>query len=166
MNYKVKDECAKRAFDMIKEQGYDKYDLVALCTNTKNPVKDWNAKDAAEFIRLVNESGKRVVWVGTSNSAEMAEEVENNIGDVFLNLINKTDIALLGGVLKNCKALVSVDTGTMHIGVAMKMPVVCLFFVPFLLDEWAPRDESFTRVILSEEGISASLCFEKLKELI
>lgn len=135
-------------------------------TNTKNPVKDWNAKEAAEFIKLVNKSGRRVVWVGTSNSAEMAEEVENNIGDVFLNLINKTDIALLGGVLKNCKALVSVDTGTMHIGVAMKMPVVCLFFVPFLLDEWAPRDESFTRVILSEEGISASLCFEKLKELI
>ena len=166
MNYKVKDECAKRAFDMIKEQGYDKYDLVALCTNTKNPVKDWNAKDAAEFIRLVNESGKRVVWVGTSNSSEMAEEVKNNIGDVFLNLINKTDIALLGGVLKNCRALVSVDTGTMHIGVAMKMPVVSLFFVPFLVDEWAPRDESYTRVILNEDGISASLCFEKLKELI
>lgn len=166
MNYKVKDECCKRAFDMIKEQGYDKYDLVALCTNTKNPVKDWNAKDAAEFIRLVNESGKRVVWVGTSNSSEMAEEVKNNIGDVFLNLINKTDIALLGGVLKNCRALVSVDTGTMHIGVAMKMPVVSLFFVPFLVDEWAPRDESYTRVILNEDGISASLCFEKLKELI
>lgn len=166
MNYRVKDEYSKRAFDMIKEQGYDKYELIALCTNTKNPVKDWNAKEAAEFIKLVNKSGRRVVWVGTSNSAEMAEEVENNIGDVFLNLINKTDIALLGGVLKNCKALVSVDTGTMHIGVAMKMPVVCLFFVPFLLDEWAPRDESFTRVILSEEGISASLCFEKLKELI
>ena len=166
MNYKVKDECAKRAFDMIKEQGYDKYDLVALCTNTKNPVKDWNAKDAAEFIRLVNESGKRVVWVVTSNSSEMAEEVKNNIGDVFLNLINKTDIALLGGVLKNCRALVSVDTGTMHIGVAMKMPVVSLFFVPFLVDEWAPRDESYTRVILNEDGISASLCFEKLKELI
>ena len=166
MNYKVKDECAKRAFDMIKEQGYDKYDLVALCTNTKNPVKDWNAKDAAEFIRLVNESGKRVVWVGTSNSSEMAEEVKNNIGDVFLNLINKTDIALLGGVLKNCRALVSVDTGTMHIGVAMEMPVVSLFFVPFLVDEWAPRDESYTRVILNEDGISASLCFEKLKELI
>ena len=166
MNYKVKDECAKRAFDMIKEQGYDKYDHVALCTNTKNPVKDWNAKDAAEFIRLVNESGKRVVWVGTSNSSEMAEEVKNNIGDVFLNLINKTDIALLGGVLKNCRALVSVDTGTMHIGVAMKMPVVSLFFVPFLVDEWAPRDESYTRVILNEDGISAPLCFEKLKELI
>lgn len=166
MNYRVKDECCKQAFDMIKEQGYDKYDLVALCTNTKNPVKDWNAKDAAEFIRLVNESGKRVVWVGTSNSSEMAEEVKNNIGDVFLNLINKTDIALLGGVLKNCRALVSVDTGTMHIGVAMKMPVVSLFFVPFLVDEWAPRDESYTRVILNEDGISASLCFEKLKELI
>ena len=166
MNYRVKDECCKRAFDMIKEQGYDKYDLVALCTNTKNPVKDWNAKDAAEFIRLVNESGKRIVWVGTSNSSEMAEEVKNNIGDVFLNLINKTDIALLGGVLKNCRALVSVDTGTMHIGVAMKMPVVSLFFVPFLVDEWAPRDESYTRVILNEDGISASLCFEKLKELI
>lgn len=72
-------------------------------TNTKNPVKDWNAKEAAEFIKLVNKSERRVVWVGTSNSAEMAEEVENNIGDVFLNLINKTDIALLGGVLKIAK---------------------------------------------------------------
>ena len=54
----------------------------------------------------------------------------------------------------------------MHIGGAMKMSVVSLFFVPFLVDEWAPRDESYTRVILNEDGISASLCFEKLKELI
>ena len=166
MSYIAKEKYVKQALDMIKEEGYDKYELIAICTNTKNPIKDWNAKDVSDFITLVNKTGRRVVWVGTSNSLQMAEEVENSIGKVFLNLINKTDISTLGGVLKNCRALVSVDTGTMHIGISMKMPVVGLFFVPCLADEWAPKDELYTRVIVNENGIRGSLCFEKLKELI
>lgn len=166
LSYRVKDEFSQSAYKMIKNSGYDKYELIALCTNTKNPLKDWNAKDAAEFIRLVNKSGRRVVWVGTSNSLQMAEDVESEIGKVFLNLINKTDISTLGGVLDNSKALVSVDTGTMHIGVAMKKPVVALFFRKDQFERWAPKDSSFTKVILDESGISGTEAFCQLENLL
>lgn len=166
MSYKPDKYHIDKAFELIKESGYDSFELVALCTNTKNPIKDWNAKEATDFIELVNKSGRRVVWVGTSNSKEIAHQVQKTLGNVFLNLIDKTDISTLGGVLAHSKALVSVDTGTMHIGVAMQKPVVALFFVPHLVEEWAPKDKKLNRVILNEKGICAAECFEKLNELI
>ena len=41
--------------------------------------------------------------------------------DDFINLVDKTTIAQLGALLANCKALISVDTGTMHLGLADRM---------------------------------------------
>ena len=49
--------------------------------------------------------------------------------DDFINLVDKTTIAQLGALLANCKALISVDTGTMYLGLAVDVPTVCLFYI-------------------------------------
>ena len=51
--------------------------------------------------------------------------------DDFINLVDKTTIAQLGALLANCKALISVDTGTMHLGLAVDVPTVCLFLYSY-----------------------------------
>lgn len=62
--------------------------------------------------------------------------------DDFINLVDKTTIAQLGALLANCKALISVDTGTMHLGLAVDVPTVCLFYIHTKahLDAWALKN--------------------------
>ena len=60
-------------------------------------------------------------------------------------------------VLRNCKGLISVDTGTMHLGYANNVPTVCVFYVQDNIKAWAPNPEIYPHTILptnlSSDGI-------------
>jgi heptosyltransferase-2 len=53
-----------------------------------------------------------------------------------LNLIGRTDLVALAGVLTQCRALVTNDSGAMHLGAAVGVSVTALF---------GPTDERATR---------------------
>jgi heptosyltransferase-2 len=57
------------------------------------------------------------------------EEVEAACGTGcrLVNLIGRTDLATLAGVLAQCRALVSNDSGAMHLGAAVGVPVTAVF---------------------------------------
>jgi heptosyltransferase-2 len=46
---------------------------------------------------------------------------------VPINLIGRTDLPMLAGVLAQCRALVSNDSGAMHVGAALGVPLVAIF---------------------------------------
>ena len=47
--------------------------------------------------------------------------------DAVLNLIGRTDLATLAGVMTHCRALVTNDSGAMHLGAAVGVSVTALF---------------------------------------
>ncbi len=83
---------------------------------------------------------------------EYGEELSKIAKDDFINLVDKTTIAQLGALLANCKALISVDTGTMHLGLAVDVPTVCLFYIHTKahLDAWAPEKSLYRCEVLTE----------------
>ena len=52
-----------------------------------------------------------------------------------LNLVGRTDLPTLGGVLAQCRSLVTNDSGAMHLGAAIGVPVTAVF---------GPTDERLT----------------------
>ena len=92
--------------------------------------KRWPPDRVAQVIsRLVRERGAAGVLVGAGADREAGRAIESTLPpDVrVLNLIGRTDVRLLIGVLARCRAFVSNDSGAMHLAAAAGVPVTAIF---------------------------------------
>ena len=71
--------------------------------------------------------------LGTPGEASVGVEIDRALSGSphqpakWLNLIGRTDVAALMGVLERCDLLVSNDSGAMHLASALGRPVVAIF---------------------------------------
>jgi heptosyltransferase-2 len=92
--------------------------------------KRWPPDRVARVItRLWQERGIRAVLVGASGDRDAGRAIESSVPpDVNLvNLIGRTDLRLLMGVIHACRAFVSNDSGAMHLAAALGVPVTAIF---------------------------------------
>ena len=99
--------------------------------------KRWPPSSFAVLARTLGADGLRPVLVGSAADAPVGRAILRALepNGAVLNVIGN-DIGGLVGVLANCRALVSNDSGAMHLGAAIGLPVT----VPF-----GPTDERLTR---------------------
>jgi len=103
--------------------------------------KRWPPLRVAEVIgRLTQERGATCVLVGASGDRDAGREIESALpsGVRAVNLIGRTDLRALIGVLSRCAAFVSNDSGAMHLAAAAGVPVTAIF---------GPTDERVTAPI-------------------
>jgi heptosyltransferase-2 len=92
--------------------------------------KRWPPERVAEVVtRLVRERGASCVMVGAAADRETGRAVESSLpaGVPLVNLVGRTDLRLLIGVLAHCDAFVSNDSGAMHLAAAAGVPVTAIF---------------------------------------
>ena len=92
--------------------------------------KRWPPERVAQVItRLSRERGIRCVLVGAGGDREAGRAIESTLPpDVsVINVIGRTDLRLLIGVLRACHAFVSNDSGAMHLAAALGVPVTAIF---------------------------------------
>ncbi len=91
--------------------------------------KQWPPRYFAELIRRLGaELGARAVLVGTAQDRAAGREIESSLGrGACLNVIGRTDLAALAGILSWCRAFVSNDSGAMHLAAAAGVPVTAIF---------------------------------------
>jgi heptosyltransferase-2 len=79
--------------------------------------------------RLWQERGIRAVLVGAGGDRDAGRAIESTVPpDVSLvNLIGRTDLRLLMGIIHACRAFVSNDSGAMHLAAALGVPVTAIF---------------------------------------
>jgi heptosyltransferase-2 len=87
--------------------------------------------------RVSRERGAIAVLVGADGDRAAGREIESALppGVTVVNLIGRTDLRLLAGVLARCAVFVSNDSGAMHLAAAVGVPVVAIF---------GPTDERIT----------------------
>ena len=92
--------------------------------------KRWPPDRVAQVVtRLTRDRGAHCVLVGAIGDREAGREIESDLPpDVRVtNLIGRTDLRLLIGVLERCRAFVSNDSGAMHLAAAVGVPVTAIF---------------------------------------
>jgi heptosyltransferase-2 len=85
--------------------------------------------------RLSGEFGASVVLLGSSHDRDagytiesvLAATCEAEIRRRVVNLIGRTDLSELIGLLACCRVLVSSDSGAMHLAAAVGVPVTAIF---------------------------------------
>ncbi len=100
--------------------------------------KRWPPRLVAEtIVRLAREAGAVCVMLGAAGDRDSGREIESALPpDVrVVNLIGRTDLGQLAGVITRCAAFVSNDSGSMHLAAALGVHVVAIF---------GPTDERVT----------------------
>jgi len=134
--------------------------LVALNPGASSPLKQWNAvKFAALADILARDHAAKSVIVGGSDDVILSEEIAGRAASRPLDLAGKLDILQLGAVLEQCSAVVSGDTGPMHVATAVGTPVIGLF---------GPTDPARTgpvgrgHAVLQAPGVSCVPCRDRV----
>ena len=134
---------------------------LGLCPGAEyGPTKRWLPERFAEAARLV--AGQRACeWVlfGVEKDAPLAVPIAEALGERCENLIGQTTLAELIVALRRCHALLTNDTGTMHLAAWLGVPVVAIFGStdPTLTGPLAPPE----RVRILRHQVECSPCFLK-----
>lgn len=90
------------------------------------PSKVWPEDYQRSFLQLLAMQGQRplIIW-GSPAEYQLAQQLHAQVPDSVL--APDTDIPRLAGILRHCRALVSGDTGPLHLAAACDCPTVGLF---------------------------------------
>ncbi|MFC4907182.1 glycosyltransferase family 9 protein [Actinomadura gamaensis] len=108
---------------------------VVVHPGTSVPARAWPPHRNAEAVRLLAESGRRVIVTGHRREKELTAEVA---GVDALDLGGRTGLAELAAVLAGADAVVAGNTGPAHLAAAVGTPVVSLFAPTVPAKRWAP----------------------------
>jgi heptosyltransferase-2 len=127
------------------------------------PAKRWPAIHYAELAKTL---GQPVVLLGSAKEHDLCEEIAQEAGrDVCINLAGKTSLLDAFALIAAARAVVSNDSGLMHVAAAFGVPQVALFgssspdHTPPLNERasvvWLRRDSSY------QPPLDCSPCFQR-----
>ncbi len=102
---------------------------IGLCPGAEyGPAKRWLPERFAEAAKKITEQSN-VQWVlfGTKNDAPIGEQVARELDDKCVNRIGQTTLEQLIDELRDCRLLLTNDTGTMHLAALLGVPTVAIF---------------------------------------
>jgi len=131
--------------------------LVALCPGAEyGPAKRWLPERFAEAAAAVSAQTKsKWILFGTKNDQAIGETIATTLGENCVNKIGQTTLEELIAQLHECRAVLTNDTGTMHLAALLGVPVVAIFgsTEPVLT---APLG---TRHVIVRRHVECSPCF-------
>ncbi len=132
--------------------------FVAVAPRARWKTKLWPVKNFAELSRdLYRMYNFKVVLVGSPNDYDYLESIKTRAGRDTVNLAGKTSLKELICILRRSSAIVTVDSGPMHLAVAAGCRVVALFG-PTAPGRTGPYGEGHT---ILRTGIDCSPCFKR-----
>jgi heptosyltransferase-2 len=99
--------------------------------------KRWPPERVAQVVAGLSVQGAASVLVGAAADRETGRAIESSLpaGAPLVNLIGRTSLRQLVGVIARCRAFVSNDSGAMHVAAALRVPLTAIF---------GPTDERVT----------------------
>ena len=103
--------------------------LIGLNIGATRPQKRWPNQAFASLAVRLAARGCTPVLIGGPGDRDAAEEIRSllDIDSKLINLCGKTSIPELAAVIERCDALVTGDSGAMHIAAAVGTSIVALF---------------------------------------
>ena len=126
------------------------------------PAKRWPAIHFTELARLLE---LPVVLLGSAKEADLCDEIAHPVADRCINLAGKTSLNEAFALIAGAKAVISNDSGLMHVAAAFGVPQVAVFgsssplHTPPLNDKaqvlWLKNDPAY------QPPLDCAPCFER-----
>lgn len=119
---------------------------IVICPISKVITKNMPLEYVFNIINKLNTQDYNIILTGIGAKAEKYAKELIKSKCCFTNLVGKTSILELAYLLKNCDCLVSVDTGTMHLGYSIGTKTICIFFETNTKKLWGPDEQIYSNV--------------------
>jgi ADP-heptose:LPS heptosyltransferase len=142
-------ENAETARELLREVNPEGRPLVAMVTqNSGGQATGWHTDRFVRVIRHASEALRcAVAYVGTSGDAAAIETIRQAAGGIGISVAGQTSVTELAALLAMSDAMVTLDTGTMHVGRAVKTPMAVLGPSWQRPTEWLPLEVANVRIL-------------------
>ncbi len=123
------EEARGRLRGLLQEAGWEPgTPYVVLVPGARWATKRWGEVSFAQVADGLHRTlGLRVAITGVSADRPLARRILQGMREQALDLTGRTDLPALMALLAGAKAVVSTDSGPMHLAAALGTPAVCLF---------------------------------------
>ena len=126
---------------------------VGLVLGTSWATKEWPQEKWYSLIKSLQYRANFVCLGGPKESTQykplMDSLAAEGIDHIILNMLGKTTLQEVGALIESCDVVVTADTGSLHIALALDKPVVALFG-PTDPKLWGPLTGTF-KVLVNDE---------------
>jgi lipopolysaccharide heptosyltransferase II len=125
----IPEEASVKADDILSKAGVGKEEDFFIINPGGNwPPKRWPKERYALLCRKLKERyGNKVIITGAEKDMPLADDIIKISENSALSICGKTSLKELAAIMKRSRAVVSNDSGPMHIAVSQKVPTVALF---------------------------------------
>jgi ADP-heptose:LPS heptosyltransferase len=145
LKFRLLPEDEHEATSLLRTQGWkESSPLIAFQTGAADERRRWPISAFITLARQLMETyGAQIVLLGTAEDIERNRKLVDEVAaNSILDLTGKTSIGVLAAVLKHCGVLISNDTGTIHLAVAMKTPTVGIYLGPAAAKDTGPYGDN------------------------
>jgi ADP-heptose:LPS heptosyltransferase len=147
----VTDEEVTRAKEILASVGISESPIIVhpgagLPRKRKGREKQWFPERFAELITEIQANNlSPIALEGAGFERSLAEEIQSLLPTPVVSIVGLTNLRELAAVLSLSRMLITNDTGTMHIGGAVRVPVVAIFG-PTGADKFLPLGGPFVGI--------------------
>ncbi len=141
LQFQFSEKAARFAERFLVEHGIEAGGpLICIQAGASQKKRQWEPERFAILSRmLVNELGARIVYTGLSDEREVIQQIERDFTHSrAVSAAGATDLDQLAALLARAELLITGDTGTMHLSVAVGTPVIALFLASAFCFETGP----------------------------
>ncbi|WP_128546341.1 glycosyltransferase family 9 protein [Larkinella soli] len=120
----------------------------------------WPEARFAQVADVLAGEGYAVFLTGTAGESPIVEKVRERMNHPAVSLAGKTDLGVIGWVLRRAALLVSNDTGVSHLAAALETPSV-IIYTTSRPGEWGPLNRQIHRAVSESEATEAGRVIEE-----
>jgi heptosyltransferase-2 len=125
--FPISDKSEKRIEELLKKQGLGKDDkFIVIHPSASCPSKRWPQSKFSQVIKILREKDDLgVVVIAAADEKEFGKKLveENKV----IDLRGKLSVSEVGSLLKRSLLFISNDSGPVHIGASLDIPVISIF---------------------------------------
>ncbi len=143
-----------RAQSLLEQAGVDSARPIAIMVTQTSPTqqKGWRAERFQEIAAWLQEQWRaQVVFVGAGNEAAAIDALRNGLQFSTANLAGRTSLTELCALLSLCDVGVTLDTGTLHLGRSVGLPMVVIAPAWSPPVEWLPVGDTRFEILKGQD---------------
>ncbi len=116
--------------------------LVGIHPFTANPARAWHEDNFIAVANAIQEKhGVRILLFGGKRDLELSRYIVDRVRPAPIPAVGSTDLRQTMALLSKCSLLLCNDSGIMHLGAALNVPLVALFGpqTPDIFGPWGKR---------------------------
>jgi ADP-heptose:LPS heptosyltransferase len=123
----VSPDDAAAGMRILKEHGWKGGKYIVLTPGAGLRYRSWPADKFATVVGYFIQNNIEAVFSGSATEQDLYDAISGKISEgSLIDLMGKTDLLQLGGILQHAAMYFGSDTGTVHLAAAVGTPTICL----------------------------------------